>query len=180
MTDPEPDWAGRIRRVIDSDNQPEQAVIKLNIVIRETPSNARAWALKANALNRIANQRKEWDYSREALQCAQHAIELDSRDDLAHTNKAWALIDIGQIEDGLSASERALELNPRNVYAWFNKAWAHYLLGEKEAALSSCERALDLEPGNAVVQKGYDMFLNDEIPEHLRKFVGHPARRNLT
>jgi tetratricopeptide (TPR) repeat protein len=178
MADPEPEWAERIRRMIYSDNQPEQAVIRLNIIIKDDSLNARAWSLKANALNRIANQRKEWHYTREALQCAERAIALDPKDDLAHTNRAWALIDLGQIEDGLRAAEHALELNPRNVYAWFNKAWALYLSGEKQAALSACERALELEPGNAVVQKGYDRLLNDEIPEHLRKFVRHQTRGN--
>jgi tetratricopeptide (TPR) repeat protein len=178
LTDAELEWAERIRKVIYSDNQPEQAVIRLNIIIRENPSNARAWSLKANALNRIANQRKEWQYSREALQCAERAIGLDPQDELAHTNKAWALIDLGHIEDGLRAAEHALELNSRNVYAWFNKAWALYLSGEKQAALNACERALELEPGNAIVQKGYDTLLNDEIPEHLKKFVRHQARGN--
>lgn len=176
MANLEPDWPDKIWQLIYSSNRPEQAVVQLNRVIKAMPRDARAWALKANALNRIANQRKEWHYTQEALKCAEKAIELDDKNDLAFTNRSWALIDLGRIEEGLKSSEHALELNPRNVFAWYNKAWAHYLASDKELALNACERALDLEPGNRIVRKGLEMLTNGDIPEHLRKFARNSGR----
>jgi tetratricopeptide (TPR) repeat protein len=171
LKDLEPDWPLKIWQQIYHSNQPEQAVVRLNRIIRDSPSDARAWALKANALNRIANQRKDWQLTDEALRCAERAIELDDRNDLALTNKGWALIDLGRFQEGLRSCENALEINPGNVYAWYNKAWAHYLMGEKELALNACKRALDLEPANPILRRGLQMFEEDEIPKHLKKWL---------
>ena len=59
-----------IFQLIYSRNKTEEAILKLNGIIKAAPENSQALGLKAYALNKLANLRKEWDYSRRALEFA--------------------------------------------------------------------------------------------------------------
>jgi len=54
-------------------NRAEEAILKLNGIIKSSPENSRAIALKAYALDKLANLRKEWSYSQLALEFAERA-----------------------------------------------------------------------------------------------------------
>ena len=152
-----------------SQNKPEQAILQLNRLIKASPENSQAIALKAYALNKLANTRREWKYSQLALENANRALALNPDEDIALTSKGWALIDLGKAHEALSALEQAVRVNPNNEYAWFNLAWAQYLTGNAVASTESIKKALQINPGNAVIKRGKVMMEKGELPPHLRK-----------
>jgi tetratricopeptide (TPR) repeat protein len=149
--------------------KPEEAILLLNRIIQQTPERSDAIALKAYALNKLANSLQEWNYSGFALEHADRALALNPDDDIALTSKGWALIDLGKAQDAIPALERATTVNPDNEYAWYNLAWAQYLTGNPAASTASITRALQVSPGNSIIERGKEMMKNGEIPSHLRK-----------
>jgi tetratricopeptide (TPR) repeat protein len=152
-----------------SANKPEQAILQLNRIIQQAPERSDAIALKAYALNKLANSRREWKFSEHALEHADRALALNPDDDIALTSRGWALIDLGRAREAISALEQATKVNPRNEYAWYNLAWAQYLTGNPAASTGSIKRALEISPGNAIIKRGKEMMTKGEIPSHLRK-----------
>jgi tetratricopeptide (TPR) repeat protein len=152
-----------------SEKKPEQAILLLNRIIQQTPERSDAIALKAYALNKLANSLREWKYSGHALEYADRALALNPEDDLALTSKGWALIDLGRAQEAVPVLVRATRVNPRNEYAWFNLAWAQYLSGDPASSTGSIRRALQLSPGNEIFLRGKEMMGKGAIPSHLRK-----------
>lgn len=151
--------------------QVESAILQLNRILKSTPENSQALALKSYALNKLANERKEWKYSQSAFEHAQRALLINPSDDLALTSKGWAQIDLGHAAEALISLQQATMVNPRNEYAWYNLAWAQYLTGNAVSSTDSIKRALDIDPGNQVIKCGKELMERGEIPEHLRKNV---------
>jgi tetratricopeptide (TPR) repeat protein len=149
--------------------KPEQAILLLNRIIQQTPERSEAIALKAYALNKLANSLKEWKYSGHALEHADRALVLNPDDDIALTSKGWALIDLRRAQEAIPVLERATAVNPHNEYAWYNLAWAQYLTGNPVASTGSIKRALQISPGNEIIEQGKEMMKNGAIPSHLRK-----------
>ncbi len=143
--------------------------MQLNRIIKQTPERSEALALKAYALNKLANSTKEWKYSQNALQNATRALDLNPNDDIALTSKGWALIDLGRAEEAIPQLEKATKANPNNEYAWYNLAWAQYLAGNPTASTDSIGRALQISPGNAIIKRGKQMMEEGKIPTHLKK-----------
>jgi tetratricopeptide (TPR) repeat protein len=166
----------RIFALLYSDNKPEEAILQLNRIIKETPERSEASALKAYALNKLANSRKEWKYSQNALENADRALALNPDDDIGLTSKGWALIDLGRAQEAISPLERATKVNPTNEYAWYNLAWAQYLTGNAAASTDSIRRALQIDPGNAIIKRGKEMMENGVVPIHLK--AGQPPKSN--
>jgi tetratricopeptide (TPR) repeat protein len=160
---------------IYSKKRVDEAILRLNNVIKATPENSEAIALKAYALNKLANIRREWQYSAHALDYAERALALNPNDDIALTSKGWALIDLGRAEEALKPLEQATLLNPRNQYAWYNLAWAQYLTGNAAASTESLKAALGIDPGNSIIRRGKDSMEKGELPEHLRKLGRNPS-----
>ena len=160
--------------LIYSKGRIEEAILKLNRIIKSTPEDSRAIALKAFALNKLANTRKHWEYSRTAFDCAERSLMLNPSDDIALTSKGWALIDLGRAQEALKPLEQAARLGGRNEYAWYNLAWAQYLTGNSTASTESIRKALELDPGNSVIKRGKEMMERGEVPRHLKKL-----RRNF-
>jgi len=158
----------RILRMIYSDRRPEQAILQLNLILKKTPENGEALALKAYALNKLANEQKDWSYSERALELASRAIALDAADDIALTSKGWALIDLGRAGEALKPLQQATRSNPNNEYAWYNLAWAQYLTGDAASSKASIERALKIHPGDPIILRGQRMMEEGRIPEHLK------------
>ena len=159
----------QIFALIYSEQKPEQAILKLNRIIKETPERSDAIALKAYALNKLANSLHEWKYTENALQLADRALALNPDDDIALTSKGWALIDLGKAQEAISALERAAKVSPKNEYAWYNLAWAQYLTGDPAGSTGSIKKALQINPGNVIIKHGKEMMQKGAIPSHLKK-----------
>jgi len=140
----------------------------LNAIIKTSPENSLAIALKAYALNKLANIHREWKYSQRALEYADRALALNPHDDLALTSKGWALIDLGRASEALPALQEAIRANPNNEYSWYNLAWAQYLTGDAVASTESIARALRISPGNPIIKRGKEMMEKGGVPKHLK------------
>jgi len=162
------DLHDEIFELIYSKNKTEEAILKLNGIIKSSPENSRAIALKAYALNKLANLRKEWKYSQLGLENADRALVLNPDDDIALTSKGWALIDLGRASEAVGLLERATRMNPDNEYAWYNLAWAQYLTGNAPASSHSMGKALAINPNNTILRRGKDMMVRGRLPSHLR------------
>lgn len=125
--------------------------------------------MKAYALNKLANLRKEWSYSELALKHADRALVINPDDDIALTSKGWALIDLGKASEAVNVLEHATRANPSNEYAWYNLAWAQYLTGNPQAASHSIAKALAIDTNNPIIRHGKDMMAKGRIPTHLKK-----------
>jgi len=154
--------------LIYSKNKTEEAILKLNGIIKSSPENSQAIALKAYALNKLANLRKEWKYSQLGLEWAERALALNPDDDIALTSEGWALIDLGRAGEAVGVLERATRTNPGNEYAWYNLAWAQYLAENPLASSQSMNRALAINPNNPILRRGKEMMARGEIPSHLK------------
>jgi len=163
------DLLGEVFDLIYSKNRTEEAILKLNAVIKSSPENSRAIALKAYALNKLANLYREWEYSKLALQFAERALSLNPTDDIALTSQGWALIDLSRAIEAIAVLNQATRVNPSNEYAWYNLAWAEYLTGNGLASTESIRRALALSPNNPILRRGKEMMQRGEVPKHLRK-----------
>ena len=152
-----------------SQKKPEQAILQLNRIIKASPEHSEALALKAYALNKLANSLHDWKYTQHAFASAERALAFNPDDDIALISKGWALIDLGRAKDALSPLQKATRANPANEYAWYNLAWAQYLTGDALGSKDSIERALRINPSNPILKQGKRMMENGEIPAHLRK-----------
>ena len=162
------DLRERIFNLIYSKNKTEEAILQLNAIIKTSPENSLAIALKAYALNKLANIHREWKYSQQALEYADRALALNPNDDLALTSKGWALIDLGRAKEALPFLQEAVRANPNNEYSWYNLAWAQYLTGDAGASTESIMRALLITPGNPIIKRGREMMEKGEMPKHLK------------
>lgn len=157
-----------IFELVYSQKKTEQAILQLNRIIKSSPENSEALALKAYALNKLANTLHEWKYTQKALENANRALSLNPEDDIALTSKGWALIDLGKAHEAIVHLVHATKANPNNEYAWYNLAWAQYLTGKTVESTESMKRALTISPGNSIINKGKQMMENGEVPEHLK------------
>ncbi len=163
------DLRDEIFDLIYGKDRTEEAILKLNGIIKSSPENSRAIALKAYALNKLANLHKAWKYSQLALECAERALSLNPNDDIALTSKGWALIDLGRPNEALVVLNQATRVNPNNEYAWYNLAWAQYLSGNPVASTESIRRALGISSNNPILRRGKEMMEKGQVPEHLKK-----------
>jgi len=163
------DLRDEIFELIYSKNRTEEAILRLNGIIKSSPENSRAIALKAYALNKLANLRKEWNYSQVGLDFADRALTLNPDDDIALTSKGWALIDLGRASEAIGVLQKATRINSGNEYAWYNLAWAQYLSGDSTASAQSMNRALGINPNNPILRRGKEMMAKGEIPSHFKR-----------
>lgn len=167
----EKNWQNKAWDLIYKQREIKKAIEYLDNVIEQHPQNDEALAIKANAFNQLAADTKKWDYSREALKCAEKAIEINPRNDTALFNKAWSLCDLGNPKEALEYANKALEVSSQNIYAWYNKAWAHYLLHEFEKALDCCDRIIKIDVNFTDLAELMKLRIKRrEFPEHLAKF----------
>ena len=160
---------GQIFGLLYSQKKPEQAILQLNRIIKASPEDSEALALRAYALNKLANSLHDWKYTQHAFASAERALAFNPDDDIALISKGWALIDLGRAQEALSPLQRTTRANPANEYAWYNLAWAQYLTGDAAGSKESIERALKINPANPIIKRGKEMMEKGEIPDHLRK-----------
>jgi len=163
------DLRERIFELIYSKNKTEEAILQLNSIIKNSPEDSRALALRAYALNKLANSQRDWKYSQHALESADRALALNPNDDIALTSKGWALIDLGKATEALPVLQLATQVNPNNEYAWYNLAWAQYLNANPAGSTISISNALRINPGNSIIKRGREMMERGDVPVHLRK-----------
>jgi len=159
----------QIFALLYSEKKPEMAILQLNLLLKSTPENSQALALRAYSLNKLASTRKEWRYSQSALEDAERALVLNPDEDLALISKGWALIDLGRAREALPALRRATKVNPQNEYGWYNLAWAQYLTGDGVSSTESMKRALEISPGNQIIRHGKELMERGEVPRHLKR-----------
>ncbi len=155
--------------LIYAKNKTAEAILRLNGIIKTSPENSQAIALKAYALNKLANIRRDWKYSRHALEYSDRALALNPDDDIALTSKGWALVDLGRAKEAIPVLQRATRVNPQNEYAWYNLAWAQYLTGNATESTESMSTALRINPGNSIIKRGQEMMGRGEVPRHLKR-----------
>jgi len=172
---PSGDLREKIFTLIYSKNKTEEAILQLNGILKASPENSQALALKAYALNKLANTRREWSYSEQALQYADRSLALNPNDDIALTSKGWALIDTNRALQAIPVLQQAVRVNPNNEYTWYNLAWAQYLTGDGVASTESIAKALKTSPGNPIIKRGKEMMERGKVPEHLKKTPRTPG-----
>lgn len=167
----ERDWEDKAWYMIYSQRKIKEAIKYLNQIIKQHPQNDQAYAIKANALNQLANDIKNWGYTIKALKCAEKALQINPYNETALFNKAWSLVDLGEPRDALRYADKALEISPNNAYAWYNKAWAYHMLNRIEEALACCDKMTEINPEfTEWSEKMKKRIKNREFPEHLAKF----------
>ncbi|HZT30641.1 MAG TPA: FG-GAP-like repeat-containing protein [Bryobacteraceae bacterium] len=121
---------------------PEQALIYLNEVLRQTPANSKAHL----AIGHIHLEAGRYGPAREHLE---RAAVLNPR-----SADAW--INLGSLESAeenhaaaLADFEKALAITPESTFALISAGRAQGKLGRAQAAQRLLERALELEPKNA-------------------------------
>jgi tetratricopeptide (TPR) repeat protein len=90
------------------------------------------------------------------------ALELNSTDDGAYTNRGNTYYVLAQYDAALADYDRALELKPGIAETYYDRAVARHALQAYQAALSDFTRALELKAGYAQAYNGrgdtyYDM-----------------------
>lgn len=118
----EENWEKEVWHLIYGLRKIRKAIKYLDEVLKRNPRNDNALAIKANALNELANKEKNWQLSLQAIKCADEALKINPNNDTTLFNKSWALIDLGKPREALQHAEKALRINPTNEYAWYNKA----------------------------------------------------------
>ena len=126
-------------------------------------------ALKAYAVNKLANTRKDWALTQHALEAADRALALNPDNTIGLISRGWALIDLGRAQEALEPLARATKLDSRSEYAWYNLAWAQYLTGDATGSKGSIENALRINPTNRIIKRGKEMMEKGHVPDHLKK-----------
>jgi tetratricopeptide (TPR) repeat protein len=97
----EENWEAEAWRLIYGERKIREAIEYLDEVSKRNPRNDIAFAIKANALNELANKEKDWHLSLQAIKCADEALRINPNNDIALFNKSWALIDLGKPREAL-------------------------------------------------------------------------------
>jgi tetratricopeptide (TPR) repeat protein len=117
-----------------------------------------------------------WD---EAIACFHKAIDINSKDALAHNNLA-AVLAQGRLKQGEKEAMpwclKAIELNPRFAEAHVTLGILLGLQGKPDEAIASYRKAIDINPNEANAHFNLGVALNgqhkpDEAIVHMRKAV---------
>jgi tetratricopeptide (TPR) repeat protein len=85
---------------------------------------------------------------KDAIDCYDKAIMIDSQDAYPWNGKGVALLELGQEEAAIKCFDNALAINPQDDTAWSNKGGALNCLGRHEEAINCFEKALAVDPRN--------------------------------
>jgi adenylate cyclase len=97
------------------------------------------------------------DFVSEIMSSARLAVELDSRDPVAHLGLGGAYLAVGDSNNGLESIRRAVDLNPSMPMAWIWLGFVNILAGNPEATITATKQAERLDPQGAMVWI-YDNF----------------------
>lgn len=125
------------------------------------------------------------DYDK-AIQCYDHALEIDPEDTDAWRDKGGALAKLGRYDEAIQCYDHALEIDPEDTDAWFWKAsaWDSKGLAVRDSrydeAILCFDRASEIrsrsaaKQNNALSKKG--ATAKDTSKETLRKTVNIKSR----
>jgi tetratricopeptide (TPR) repeat protein/tRNA A-37 threonylcarbamoyl transferase component Bud32 len=152
--------------VLSSVGKNSDAVYYCDQAIKIDPGYYWAWYNKGAALMEYSDDKgcsattyKEEDSLeriKKAIECYDYAIELNPGSERIWLNKGFALIALGNYEQGLKCYDHALQINPDCIYALNNKGTAFAELGKFNEALKYLERAVKISPDyySAIYNKG--------------------------
>jgi len=104
-------------------NKLEEAEKLFDQALQIDPRLARSWLHKG----RIAARRKDYQVS---ITYCDRAIALNPNDARGWNNKAFALFQLGRIEDCILNAQRAVEIEPRYFMAWYWLSKAYEVKGD--------------------------------------------------
>ncbi|MBI5596249.1 MAG: protein kinase [Elusimicrobia bacterium] len=145
--------------------------------LKEDPKNAKAWVLKATALNRLKR-------FKEAEEAARRATELDKGDARAWRQLAWAQLHNGDAAGAEASATRMLFLDPENAEAYILRALAYEEQGMRDKMLADLEKAAALDPRfrNHLLRAraGYKLFdpENSDTEDLLGALAPPPVRKS--
>ena len=109
-------------------------------------------AASAQALSNLAVLYRKQGRPADAERAARQAIAVNAEDGDAWYRLSQALLDQGQVREGLLANSRAVSLWPRHQQARGDVLRALVLLGEKQRAQALYREWLDEEPDNPIAR----------------------------
>ncbi|GEM_PF-1720597 len=85
----------------------------------------------------------------EALQCFEHALEIDENQAVAWLEKGRTLSVLSRLDEAMTSYNKALVISPRLEEAWNSKGEALFHFGRHSEALDCFNKAVDINPRNA-------------------------------
>jgi tetratricopeptide (TPR) repeat protein len=118
--------------------------------LESTPSGGTDWSKAQRWIERgdsqfIRGRRQE------AVDCFEHALELQPDLQDVWFRKASALDILGHFEEALASYDRSLQIRPEQPQAWANKASVLEKLGRYDEALTSHDQALKVQSNDASI-----------------------------
>jgi tetratricopeptide (TPR) repeat protein len=102
------------------------------------------------------------DQVREAVDCFQQAVMLNSNYIEAHLNKGNALSKLVRYDDGLLEDNQALEIDPNYINGLINKGVALGNLGRNDEALQVYDHILDIHPNHPAALHNKKRILSEK------------------
>ncbi|TPW18531.1 MAG: serine/threonine protein kinase, bacterial, partial [Elusimicrobia bacterium] len=122
-----------------SAGDPANALAAAEAALKEDPRNAKAWGLKAAALNQMRR-------FGEAELAAKKATELDRGNTQAFRDLAWAQLHNGKADEAEASANQMIFLDPENPEGYLLRAFAHEMRGDRAKMLADLERAAARDP----------------------------------
>jgi tetratricopeptide (TPR) repeat protein len=122
----------------------DEAMRAYNRAIEINPQYAKAWYLKAEALERDG----KYD---EAIKCYDKVIELNPQSPTWELPRAWlfkgeALHYQGKYDEAIKAYDKAIEIDPQLALAWEDRGSTLYRMGRYNESINSYDKASEFYP----------------------------------
>jgi tetratricopeptide (TPR) repeat protein len=124
----------------------EGAVADLREALTYNPDNITALVNLGALLPRL-------DMPREAIDCLEKVIRLDSTFEGGYCNLTFLYSNLGEYGKALDISNRLLSFKPDEAYALNNRGFIKYKMNDLEGALEDINNSISLLPGNSFAFK---------------------------
>ena len=146
-----------------------EGIEELSNVIKKTPQNALAYAIRGQLYARLGR-------SDVAIEDSSTAIKLDPDSAFAYINRAYIYYRLREYEEGLQDANRAIALDPNFAFAYITRGAHLYGLESYQRSLEDGEKAVKLSPDNVyayLVRGGAHEVLGNKIKasEDIRKAI---------
>ena len=101
-----------------------------------------------NALFNIGNSFNDNRKYKEAINCYDKALEINSKNDKSWNNKGIALAMLNKYTEAIICYDKSLNLNSKNDNAWTNKGISLNELDKIEEAIECYDKALEINPNH--------------------------------
>jgi tetratricopeptide (TPR) repeat protein len=88
------------------------------------------------------------DEFKEAVECFDNAIELDSKCVAAYRGRGRAYDKMGESDKAIVDFDRAIELNPNATRAYYLRGLTYRAMGDSDRAMADFDKALELDPAH--------------------------------